>query len=91
MPEWLIMYLAFAVAGGITTYFTVIREVNESFEEITETKSPLARYPFIAFIIWSVMGVVLAPAWSVYVLTGNIDLYRQRILKGWLKDAGFDD
>lgn len=91
MWEWLKMYLVFAMAGGITTYFTVLLEANGYFKEITGENAKLIKYPIITFIVWTVAGVVLAPFWAIHVLTGNLENYRQSIAKGWLEDAGYND
>lgn len=91
MWEWLKMYLIFAAAGGITTYFTVLLEANGYFREVTGEDTTLIKHPIVTFIAWTLTSVILAPLWMIHILTGNIDIYRQRIVKGWLEDAGYND
>jgi len=94
MPDWLVIYLIFAVSGGVTTFYTILMETNILFEEITEGKAdtPAAiQYPVITFMIWLIISIVMAPIWAFIIITGELPKYRLRILKGWLENAGFND
>lgn len=88
MPEWLIMYLAFSLAGGTTTYFTVIKEADCIYQEVTENKP---RAGLIYFLLWNLASIFIAPLLALIVLTGKTDELKEKLLIGWIEDESCDD
>ena len=85
------MYLAFTLAGGLVTYFTVIRHIVRDVEDIEEVINLWTDNPVIGFLVWMAGSVITGPFLFYIVITGNIAQLRQNITERWLDDAGFDD
>jgi hypothetical protein len=88
MPEWLVAYLAFSVAGGITTYITVLREADKIYREVTEDESKLG---FMGFAMWSLASIVIAPILALVVLRGKTEELAEGIAVKWVEDARHND
>lgn len=88
MPEWLIAYLAFSLAGGITTYLTVLREADRIYQEVTEDTSRLGVF---AFITWSLASIVIAPALLLVVLRSKTQELTENIATSWVENVRRDD
>lgn len=92
MPEWLKIYLAFALAGGVVSYWTVIREsikeakaIDEEIEIVWDTNK------FIYFFTWVFGSIITAPIIFVIITTGNIEEWRATLIRRWLAQAGHSD
>lgn len=88
MPEWLLVYLAFSVAGGITTYITVLGEANYIYKEVTELEGKLGVF---SFMVWTVASIFIAPLLAAVVLRGKTDELVDNIAIKWVTDAGYND
>lgn len=91
MPQWLEIYLAFALAGGLATYLTVVRVVAADMKEITDQKSVWMERPVMHFFIWMTLSLVMSPFLLVIILKGDLPKLRQNILGRWLENAGHND
>jgi hypothetical protein len=88
MPEWLVEYLAFSVAGGITTYITVLREADKIYRESTEEKSKLG---ITGFVMWSLVSIFIAPILAMVILRGKTEELVEGIAIKWVEDARHND
>lgn len=91
MPQWLEIYLAFALAGGLATYLTVVRTVKADMEEITDKKSEWMKRPALYFSMWMLVSIFTAPFLLAIVLKGDISKFRDAMLVRWLESAGHND
>ena len=91
MPQWLEIYLAFALAGGLVTYLTVVRVVTADMKEITDKESAWMQRPILHFVVWIAISLVTAPFILAIVLRGDLPKLRQSILARWLENAGHND
>lgn len=88
MPEWLIAYLAFSIAGGMTTYLTVMREADRIFQEVTEEESKLG---LVSFIVWTLVSIIIAPALAAIVLRGKTEELAEGVAIRWVERARHND
>lgn len=88
MPEWLVAYLAFSLAGGITTYLTVLKEADRIYQEVTEDSSKLGIFSFIA---WNIASLVIAPILLLIVVRNKTEDLTESIATGWVENARCDD
>ena len=91
MPQWLQIYLAFTLAGGLVTYFTVIRQIVSDVEDIEDIENLWTHSPVIGFLVWMAGSILTGPFLFYIVITGNIGQLRKNITERWLDDAGYDD
>lgn len=91
MPQWLQIYLAFTLAGGMVTYFTVIRQVVNNLNDIDEVINLYTEYPIFGFITWSLSSVITGPFLFIIIVTGRLEEFKQKLTERWLDNAGFDD
>ena len=85
------MYLAFSLAGGIVTYWTILREAGLIYEEVTGEKHGTRKMPIISFIQWIPRASFLAPLFLFAIITGQTTAMINSIASEWLKDAGYND
>ena len=88
MPEWLVVYLAFSLAGGVTTYLTVLKEADKIYMEATEDKSKLG---IGSFVLWNIASVLIAPLLAYLVLKNKTGELATDVGIKWVENARYND
>lgn len=91
MPEWLKIYLAFALAGGLVSYWTVIKDSVKETKAIDEDIIVVWDKSFPHFLAWMVGSLITAPFIFLIVVTGNLEEWKASLIRRWLEEGGHVD